>query len=153
QLTDDLTSLAKGDQAGDPLSTLQTDEPPSLTLDPSQVDPTKINTPKLPSNVRLGPDLRLDSVDAILDPRNQAADGLGLGVHVGVRSAPFSGRQGAAKAKLVRREGGSVESEKAVEMGLDWLARHQRPNGSWGLDTSALCQGNGCPPADAAESD
>ena len=47
---------------------------------------------------------------------------------------PFSGRSGMTRAKLVRREGGSAESEQSVEDGLDWLVRHQREDGSWGLN-------------------
>ncbi len=34
---------------------------------------------------------------------------------------------------LARRRGGSEQSEKAVEMGLDFLARHQSTNGRWSL--------------------
>ena len=46
----------------------------------------------------------------------------------------------------MRREGGTVASEAAVEKGLDWLARHQRADGGWSLDISGQCQkGNGCP--------
>ncbi|MBX6313898.1 MAG: terpene cyclase/mutase family protein, partial [Isosphaeraceae bacterium] len=71
----------------------------------------------------------------------------------GEMTAPFSGRQGAAKAKLVRREGGSVESERAVERGLDWLGRHQRSDGSWSLDYRKECSGKGCPPDKHVNSD
>ena len=59
--------------------------------------------------------------------------------------APFSGRSVEAKARMVRKEGGTVESEKAVEAGLDWIARHQRPDGGWSLDISPMCKGSGCP--------
>ena len=71
---------------------------------------------------------------------------MGTSIRVGEPSVPFSGRQGEAKARLVRREGGSVESEKAVERGLDWLARHQRKDGSWSLDHHGQCKGPACPP-------
>jgi hypothetical protein len=143
QLTEDLTSLAPSDHSGDPFSTLKTDEPPSLVLDSAKLDPNRINTPQLPPSVRLGADLKLDSVE--FSPDRSQLGATGLGMKIGIRSAPFSGRQGDAKAKLLRREGGTVESEKAVEIGLDWLARHQRPDGSWGMDTSPQCREPGCP--------
>jgi hypothetical protein len=60
-------------------------------------------------------------------------------------AVPFSGRQGPGRARLVRREGGTVESEKAVEQGLDWISRHQNPDGSWNLDIRARCTNSGCP--------
>lgn len=46
---------------------------------------------------------------------------------------------------MVRSEGGTVESEKAVELGLEWIARHQRPDGGWSLDTRDACKGSPCP--------
>jgi hypothetical protein len=144
QLTDDLTSLVKADTAGDPFTTVKTPEPPSLSFEPAPADTTKINLPELPKSMRLGADLR-PAGSEILRDTGKTADGVALGVRVGPASAPFSGRQGEAKAKLVRREGGSVESEKAVERGLDWIARHQNPDGSWSLDTSAMCRAPGCP--------
>ena len=60
-------------------------------------------------------------------------------------TAPFSGRQGLTRAKLVRREGGTAKSEKSVEDGLDWLVRHQRADGSWSLNYHEQCQANACP--------
>jgi hypothetical protein len=43
----------------------------------------------------------------------------------------LDGRGQEARAKLVKSGGGTKESEDAVELGLSWLARHQRPDGSW----------------------
>src|SRR6185437_16120840 len=37
------------------------------------------------------------------------------------------------RQELARQRGGSESSERAVEMGLDFLARHQNPDGSWSL--------------------
>ncbi len=46
--------------------------------------------------------------------------------------------------------GGSAESEAAVELALEWLANHQKPNGSWSLvhmrrDCDATCTHPGSP--------
>jgi hypothetical protein len=57
------------------------------------------------------------------------------------------------RAKLVLKEGGTKESERAVELGLDWLARHQRADGYWHLETSGQCIGSGCPPRGGMASD
>lgn len=154
QLKDDLTSLTPADQAGDPFTSIQTPEPPSLVLDSSKIDPNRINVPELPSSMRYGSELRLSAVSEV--PRNASSrtnEPALLGLRVGPATAPFSGRQGEAKARLVRREGGTTESEKAVEVGLDWIARHQRPDGGWSMDTRGQCQGTGCPDDRAAITD
>src|SRR5262249_15795740 len=67
--------------------------------------------------------------------------------------APFSGRSGLSRAKLVRREGGSAKSEQSVEEGLDWIVRHQRDDGSWSLNFQADCKGTPCPAQSAMSSD
>lgn len=43
----------------------------------------------------------------------------------------LDGRGQDARARLVKSGGGTKESEKAVELGLAWLARHQKSDGSW----------------------
>ncbi len=63
-----------------------------------------------------------------------------------VVTAPFSGRQGMERATLVRREGGTVHSEKAVEHGIEWIVRHQKSDGSWSLNYHEQCQAQACPP-------
>ncbi|MDB5351143.1 MAG: hypothetical protein JWN86_2390 [Planctomycetota bacterium] len=148
QLTEDLTSLKPADKAGDPFITLQTPDPPSFSLDPKGAD--NIAAPE--SLLPIGPGNGLMTTAA---PPEVAASGAGTGpsLRVPEPSVPFSGRQGEAKARLVRREGGSVESERAVEMGIDWLSRHQRKDGSWSLNHRGQCQGAGCPSEGTGESD
>ena len=43
------------------------------------------------------------------------------------------GRTGGARKRLVKRSGGSKESEAAVQRGLKWLAEHQGDDGRWSL--------------------
>ncbi|MFG0316699.1 MAG: hypothetical protein ACF8XB_05460 [Planctomycetota bacterium JB042] len=38
------------------------------------------------------------------------------------------------RGKVLAREGGSRATERAVEAGLDWLARHQEEHGGWDAD-------------------
>lgn len=66
----------------------------------------------------------------------------------GMTSSGLSGRSGASKANLLRSGGGTRSSEKAVLAGLDWLARHQYPDGSWNFDhTRSECNGECADPA------
>ncbi len=46
----------------------------------------------------------------------------------------FEGRTQEQRARLVAARGGNQASEDAVELGLAWLAAHQRQDGSWHLD-------------------
>lgn len=43
------------------------------------------------------------------------------------------GRRSRNRAELAIQRGGSLESEKAVEAALEWLAAHQQPDGRWSL--------------------
>lgn len=168
QLTDDISSSEMGDQSGDPFTTLTTDEPPSLSLEAAPSPSADIILPKLADSTEFGPLLN----PTAMTPSGLSAEsigpalsstGRGLGSLRGNVSgefdprlpmmAPFSGRQEESRARMVRREGGTVESEKAVELGLAWIARHQRTDGSWGLDTSSSCGAPGCPATPAMTSD
>lgn len=66
------------------------------------------------------------------------------GVSGGVQGVPFANRNGTAKRDALRQHGGSAASEEAVTRGLDWLAAHQGPDGSWRCDlANSRCRG-GC---------
>lgn len=45
----------------------------------------------------------------------------------------FQNRDLKERERIATRRGGSAESERAVEMGLEFLARHQSPDGRWSL--------------------
>lgn len=154
QLRDDITSLLPSDRSGDPFTTERSSEPPSLSPDPSP-DPSHIvNIPTPPKGAEIG-DAESEAVPLARAGSNAAkADGMGANHEEGLAlNVPFAGRQGSAKARLIRSEGGTAESERAVEQGLDWVVRHQRSDGSWSLNHKPQCKGPGCPADRAAESD
>ncbi len=171
QLSDDITSLNPSDHSGDPFTTLTNAEPPSLSLETTPPPLAEIRVPKLPDSFTIGPavntmarepvglTLPKESNQPAKGPSRLTASNKGMTEGAGVFDAriplmaPFSGRSAEGRAKMVRREGGTVESEKAVELGLDWIARHQRPDGAWSLDTNPFCKGVPCPDTPATESD
>ena len=66
------------------------------------------------------------------------------GVSGGVTGVPFANRSGGTKREAVRQHGGTAASEQAVAHGLEWLASHQGPDGSWRCDlANSRCRG-GC---------
>lgn len=66
------------------------------------------------------------------------------GISGGVRGVPFANRSGGSKREALRQHGGTAASEQAVARGLDWLAAHQGPDGSWRCDlANSRCRG-GC---------
>jgi len=54
----------------------------------------------------------------------------------------FAGRSGATREKMLSEGGGNAASEAAVGKGLEWLATHQAPDGSWKLDAFNKCARN-----------
>ncbi|HEX4149907.1 MAG TPA: hypothetical protein VHY20_13005, partial [Pirellulales bacterium] len=45
----------------------------------------------------------------------------------------FAGRQPALRPLLIKQLGGTDETEAAVKLGLEWLKKHQQPDGRWCL--------------------
>lgn len=46
----------------------------------------------------------------------------------------LSGRSGQLKQALLSKFGGTAQTEEAVELGLQWLAKQQKSNGAWSLE-------------------
>jgi hypothetical protein len=62
---------------------------------------------------------------------SEAMNGAGL---TGETSQEISGRDGDNRNKLLRKYGGTPESEEAVKLALEWLAKHQMADGGWNFD-------------------
>jgi hypothetical protein len=65
-----------------------------------------------------------------------ALQGIPGGLGGGLKMMPggFGGRSGATRERMLKEGGGNRISEAAVASGLQWLARHQEPDGHWSLD-------------------
>ncbi len=62
---------------------------------------------------------------------------------VGAFSGSDLDGRGSGKARLVAQDGGNEASEKAVALALEWLAKHQMPDGGWSINHAlhAGCRG------------
>ena len=49
-------------------------------------------------------------------------------------------------AEMLVKRGGTIESQQAVEGGLNWLARHQGEDGHWGADCLSASPNSRCDP-------
>ena len=147
----DVTSLVDATRAGDPFTKDDSPDPPSLGLEPADSNIKLAGHPEIASLARFAPVMASpllppNANSAVLSLSNARGKGpslqgsIRLGGFAENISAPFVGRQGMTRAKLLRREGGTARSEKSVEDGLDWIVRHQRTDGSWGLDFHEVCQ-------------
>lgn len=96
---------------------------------PNQLDFSRMTRQQTDPTVRPGngevSEISFEGPDGLTDtlttePRWQTPTGQGL-----------EGRTAENRAQLAMLHGGSEKSEAAVEEGLKWLIRHQRPDGSW----------------------
>lgn len=46
----------------------------------------------------------------------------------------FTGRDATSRGRLLGKQGGNEASERAVKLGLQWLAKHQSPDGGWNFN-------------------
>ena len=152
----DVTSLVDATRAGDPFTTNDSPDPPSLGLAPTDPDIKLVGQPQIASLSQFAPAMASPLLPASVKPgvasfaksrtKGVALEGMmRLPEFAEAVSAPFSGRDGLTRAKLLRREGGTAKSEKSVDDGLAWIARHQRADGSWSLNFQDQCQAEPCP--------
>lgn len=84
-----------------------------------------------------------------------AAAGRGRGIGSGGTGSGFGARGDKnARRAMVGGYGGTKASERAVAAALNWFARHQNPDGSWGLAGFVQrCKGSACSGPGEAKSD
>ena len=106
-----------GDQLIDPSATVDLEpiEVQEMELSPSEMP--VLDPFAAPSKLELAPDGMFASSD----------------IGTPIIGNALAGRQEGSKQALLDRYGGSAITEGAVEAGLDWLKRRQRPDGSWSL--------------------
>ena len=79
--------------------------------------------------------------------RAASASAWGPAVHAGSggEGSGFGGRGSGHRKAMLASGGGTKQSERAVAGALNWLARHQSANGSWGLMAyKARCKDGTC---------
>ena len=110
----DLSQATESVQALTPLNEIVTEEPLSVVVDTA---------------------MATQSVD-LLDFSDTHANPTDLLAEIGAFSGDAMSGRGDPKTKqaLLAQYGGNEASEKAVAMALEWLARHQLPDGSWSFD-------------------
>ncbi len=91
--------------------------------------------------------VELSDVGLDLAPKSDLLNQVGA-----FRGNALEGR-GSGKARLVARGGGSDASERAVALALEWLAKHQMPDGGWNFNHAVHpeCRGQCRNPGELAQ--
>ena len=150
----ELTSLTDAKRSGDPFTLEDSKNPPSLGLEPVDTQLKLVGQPQIASLSQFAP-----ALGGPIALSSNKIDGASVNGLIRLPSlaasivAPFSGRQGLTRAKLLRREGGTAQSEQSVEDGLNWIVRHQRADGSWSMNFHEQCQASPCPLQRSIETD
>lgn len=109
------------------IAEIPADPPTSVeAVNPDNVDAAPLSPVDNPSS---------DAITAMLEsdnPATLASKGLG-----GILNSRGKGN----KLGLLAAQGGSKETEDAVRWGLEWLVRHQYPDGHWSTDHTPLAKG------------
>lgn len=126
---------------------------PELTFTPPETPeglPLVADAQPIPSLIPDAPEIPspIPGNSAPLAPVQPIERGMATSPHVLLTMTEFKigggyeGRTVAARDRLAAARGGSPASERAVELGLIWLAAHQRPDGGWSFDLQGTqCNG------------
>jgi uncharacterized protein (TIGR03067 family) len=80
--------------------------------------------------------------ESAVDPTKVAVSDVPRRVTLG---SGFEHRTAGVRAEMLATGGGTTESERAVAAALNWIARHQSPDGSWNCKTfSSQCKDPSC---------
>ncbi len=82
------------------------------------------------------------------------SDGFGKNGGSGGDGSGFGGRGQGSREAMLGTYGGTKNSERAVAAALNWIARHQSADGSWGIESfTKQCKGGQCGGAGNHKSD
>ncbi|MEI8213000.1 MAG: prenyltransferase/squalene oxidase repeat-containing protein [Planctomycetota bacterium] len=146
-------SIESGDSTD---SEMQAFEIASAALDASEVNPSDSKASLAASSTELQriADAVRESSSSIEQDQDLANDLLeqsaiagGAGGETGISELSLTGRTSENRARLAIENGGSPESEQAVELALEYLAEHQLNDGSWSMMFDESCQGECTPSA------
>ncbi len=112
------TQISSIQESLNPLSLLNN----NLDLRDNIIPSPKVNKTTSPQPIKI------DSPNPSLEVSNSSPTGGGL-----------SGRKAENRPELLKEGGGNDASENAVDMGLQWLAKHQQPDGSWSFKHGQDC--------------
>lgn len=149
--------IESGDPGGDALQSFEIE---SIAIDgaesDAQGDPVKLSNPEMQSR-------KLEQVTSQVTEQSEvqefgseqmqnaiAASASGGSQGLGFAEMSLAGRSGANRAKSVKENGGNEQSEQAVAWALDYLARHQRNDGSWSMKYEEACDQE-CSPSSAGK--
>jgi hypothetical protein len=132
----DVLPAPRGEPRFEPQGT-EAGKAPDTGHPPVDLQQPGLNVASLTSSVAAVPDLQAEAAaDMAREGRGRATRATsrksGAGKEQGANlEGILNGRSPEMRAKLVKAGGGTKESERAVALGLAWLARHQNPDGSW----------------------
>jgi hypothetical protein len=136
QLERDLTNTDPGFETNVPTTLPELERIDKETVD-GVVTQDPLGKPNAPETDSAAPTLPGAPSSEQSNPGATGANGLvlgGNGGEIGILNASYAGRSAATKSQLINRGGGNDASERAVAMGLAWLARQQKQDGSWVFD-------------------
>jgi hypothetical protein len=117
------------------LSTDDSPAPPTDTIDPDLQRAASVTgaSQAVDLAAMLAPRPAIAAASRVTAELDQLASASALRNAAPFASTGVEGRALAKRTEQALARGGTRESEQAVERALEWLARHQRPNGSWSL--------------------
>jgi hypothetical protein len=133
----------------EPLPLEPLDQPELGEPHPAPTSAVAADLPQFQEPAPLSP-VELPPLDALaaplqgLSPAGLAAQGSG---------SIFASRGEGARRTMLGSQGGTKLTELSVQAGLDWLVRHQFPDGHWSLDHRPRCSRAGCSGASQTRSD
>jgi hypothetical protein len=124
------------------LATGDNPPPPQTIQDSSIEEPARTTMASITVSELLAAEAPRKAPSTLVGELQQILNASGLQTTAAFSATGVEGRELKNRQQVALANGGSVESEQAVEAALHWLAEHQRPNGSWSLLHSAgSCNG------------